>query len=82
MKWSVRETDFTEDLRKISPLLATVLDHNRETPYLEAMASGKYRPELLFPEQPDIVERIREHPALLWKAANVTEHLSKAKKRT
>jgi len=71
-----------EMLKTVSPLLATVLDYNRETPYLEAMASGKYQPELLFPKRPDIVERIREHPALLWKAANVVEHLSKAKKRT
>jgi len=70
-----------EMLKSVSPLLATVLDHNRETSYLEAMASGKYQPELLFPEHADIVERIREHPALLWKAANVAEHLSKAKKR-
>ncbi len=71
-----------EMLKTVSPLLATVLDHNRETSYLEAMAAGKYQPQLLFPEQTDIVERIREHPALLWKAANVAEHLSKSKKRT
>jgi predicted nucleotidyltransferase component of viral defense system len=71
-----------EMLKTVSPLLATVLDHNRETPYLQAMASGKYQPELLFPEQPEIVQRIREHPALLWKAANVAEHLPKSKKRT
>jgi predicted nucleotidyltransferase component of viral defense system len=70
-----------EMLKSVSPLLSTVLDHNRETSYLEAMASGKYQPELLFPKHADIVERIREHPALLWKAANVAEHLSKAKKR-
>jgi hypothetical protein len=30
-----------------------------ETSYLEAIASGQYRPELLFPEQAEIVERIR-----------------------
>jgi predicted nucleotidyltransferase component of viral defense system len=71
-----------EMLKTVSPLLASVLDHDRETSYLEAMASGKYQPELLFPEQADIVERIREHPALLWKAANVAEHLSESKKRT
>ena len=71
-----------EMLNTVSPLLASVLDHDRETSYLEAMAAGKYRPELLFPEQADIVERIREHPAVLWKAANVAEHLSKSKKRT
>ena len=71
-----------EMLKTVSPLLATVFDHNRETSYLEAMASGRYQPETLFPEQADIVERIREHPALLWKAANVAEHMSKSKKRT
>ena len=69
-----------EMLRTVSPLLATVLDHNRETSYLEAMASGQYRPELLFPKQGEIVERIRQHPALLWKAGNVAEHLAKSKK--
>jgi hypothetical protein len=60
-----------ERLKTVSPLLATVLDHKRETSYLEAMDAGKYQPQLLFLEQTDIVERIREHPALLWKAANV-----------
>jgi hypothetical protein len=69
-------------LSAVSPLLETVLDHERESSYLEAMASGKYQPELLFPEQSEIVERIRQHPALLWKAANVAEYLSKSKKGT
>jgi hypothetical protein len=68
-------------LSAVSPFLATVLDHGRESSYLEAMASGKYQPELLFPKQPEIVQRIREHPALLWKAHNVAEHLSEPKKR-
>lgn len=69
-------------LKAVSPLLETVLDHQREVSYLEAIASGKYQPELLFPEQPEIVERIRQHPALLWKAQNVAEHLSQPKKRS
>ena len=69
-------------LSAVSPLLETVLDHERETSYLEALASGKYQPELLFPKQPEIAERIRQHPALLWKATNVAEHLSKSKQRT
>ena len=72
-----------EEMRKaVSPLLETVLDHKRETSYLEAIASGRYQPELLFPERADIVERIRQHPALLWKAGNVAEHLSKSKRRS
>jgi len=61
------------------PLLAGVLEHSREEPYLAAIASGKYQPELLFSKNPDIVERIRLHPALLWKAQNVAEHLAKSK---
>ena len=67
-------------LSAVSPLLETVLDHERESSDLEAMASGKYQPELLFPEQPEIVERIRQHPALLWKAQNVAEDLSQPKR--
>ena len=71
-----------EMLQSVSPLLATVLDHTREAAYLDAMASGRYQPEFLFPKQSEIVERIRQHPALLWKANNVAEHLSKSKKRS
>jgi predicted nucleotidyltransferase component of viral defense system len=69
-----------EMLKAVSPLLGAVLDHKREAAYLEAMAVGQYRPELLFPEQPEIVERIRQHPALLWKADNVARHLSRSKR--
>jgi hypothetical protein len=32
---------------------------------------------LLFPNRPDIVERIARHPAVLWKASHVAEHLSR-----
>jgi predicted nucleotidyltransferase component of viral defense system len=61
----------------IRPLLVSVLDHAREKAYLDAMARGEYRPELLFPNRPDIVERIARHPAMLWKATHVAEHLSR-----
>jgi hypothetical protein len=66
--------DLTAALR---PLLVSVLDQAKEKAYLDAMARGEYRPELLFPKRPDIVERIARHPALLWKATNVAEHLSR-----
>lgn len=61
------------------PILESVLDHTREEKYLEAMAIGKYQPELLFPERPDIIERIRRHPALLWKAENVARYIARKK---
>jgi len=62
-----------------SPILEGVLDHRREANFLEAMAAGKYQPELLFPKDARIVGRIRNHPALLWKAENVRQYLSKQK---
>jgi predicted nucleotidyltransferase component of viral defense system len=61
-------------------LLAKVLDHARERGYLLAIAAGKYQPELLFPKHQKIVKRIRHHPALLWKAQNVTQYLAQSKK--
>src|SRR5229473_7496876 len=64
-----------EMLTAARPLLEGVLDHKREEAYLAAIASGKYEPELLFPENMEIAERIRLHPALLWKAQNVAEFL-------
>jgi predicted nucleotidyltransferase component of viral defense system len=68
----------TEDMiATIRPALASVLAHAKEKTYLDAMARGEYRPELLFPNRPDIVERIARHPAVLWKATNVAEHLSR-----
>jgi hypothetical protein len=62
------------------PLLEGVLDHKREEGYLAAVAAGKYEPELLFPENMEIAERIRLHPALLWKAQNVAEYRVRSKK--
>jgi predicted nucleotidyltransferase component of viral defense system len=61
------------------PIVEGVLDHHREANFLEAMATGKYQPELLFPKDDGIVNRIRRHPALLWKAENVRQYLSKQK---
>ncbi len=59
------------------PILADVLDHQREQTYLDAIASGQYRPELLFPDHSEIAARIERHPALVWKANNVAQHLSR-----
>jgi hypothetical protein len=52
-------------LAVVAPLLELVLDHEREKSFLEAMAAGSYQPELLFPNNRDIVPRINRHPALL-----------------
>lgn len=60
-------------------VLEGVLDHGREGNFLEAVAAGKYQPELLFPQNAAILSRIRNHPALLWKAENVRQYLSRQK---
>jgi predicted nucleotidyltransferase component of viral defense system len=68
-----------EMLAVAKPILEGVLDHRRESTFLGAMAAGKYQPELLFPKDAGAVNRIRLHPALLWKAENVRQYLSKHK---
>ena len=70
-----------EMIKAAFPLLETVLDHTRDADYLEAMGGGSYQPELLFPKRPEIVNRIRQHPALLWKAENVRDHRRRSKKQ-
>jgi len=64
----------------VRPILASVLDHQKEQAYLDAMARGEYRPELLFSDNAEITARIARHPALVWKASNVAEHLSRGKR--
>lgn len=66
---------WVEMFQSIRPLLQSVLDHSQEKAYLDAMAAGHYRPHLLFPSHSDILVRVRNHPALIWKARNVAEYL-------
>ncbi|PYU55458.1 MAG: hypothetical protein DMG55_27935 [Acidobacteria bacterium] len=63
----------------VRPILEGVLDHRREANFLEAMATGKYEPELLFPSHKGIVGRIRRHAALLCKAENIRQYPSRRK---
>jgi hypothetical protein len=69
-----------EMLRAVAPVLREVLDDEREKAYLEAMARGKYQPELLLSDYPGMAQRIARHPALLWKAENVAAHLARSRK--
>lgn len=66
-----------EMVTAVQPLLKAALDHEREKPYLDALAVGRYQPELLFAEYPEVAARVARHPALLWKAQNVAEYLSR-----
>ncbi len=68
-----------EMLDLVRPIVASILDPETENAYLEAIAAGRYEPQQLFRGKDEMVERVRRHPALLWKAENVAEHLAKRK---
>ena len=38
-----------------------------EREYYERLQLGEFRPELLFPDGGGLADRVRRHPALLWK---------------
>ena len=60
----------------IKSLVVPILEHDRESPFLDAIAQGEYRPDLLFSHLPEIAARLARHPALLWKASSVAAHLA------
>jgi len=57
--------------RVVAPLLTPT---GREREFIDLMQRGEIKPELLFPDAPEMVERVRDHPALGWKAQNAREH--------
>lgn len=48
-----------------------------ETAYFTAVSHGDLTLDVLFPDAPGEAERLAQHPALLWKIANVREHLKR-----
>ena len=58
----------------ISPLL-TLTESERQ--YVDYIAAGEIRPDLLFPSDPEICARLTAHPAVQWKLKNVRDHLGK-----
>lgn len=55
--------------------LVTLDDDERE--YIDRVHTGELSPELLFPDDDELVNRLMRYPALLWKIENVRRHLSK-----
>ena len=46
-----------------------------EREYLDRVNAGELSPELLFPDDNEIADRVKRHPALQWKIENVRRHL-------
>lgn len=62
----------------VAPLLE--LD-DAEREYTERIQIGELLPELLFPDDAEIADRLRRHPALLWKMENAKRYASRASTR-
>lgn len=62
-----RREALTAALAPVITGLATLSDPERE--YVERIQWGDFRPELVV-QEPDLLERVRRHPMLLWKAEN------------
>ena len=55
----------------LEPLLSLT---EPERDFCERLQTGELRPELIFPANSDLADRVRHHPALRWKARNAREH--------
>lgn len=58
----------------MEPLLAL---SPAEREYHAAIGEGRFRGDLLFPDDPGAVEQLQRHPALRWKLQNVREYLAR-----
>jgi hypothetical protein len=58
----------------LEPLVA--LD-NVEREYIDRVHTGELSPELLFPDDEELANRLKRYPPLLWKIGNVKQHLLK-----
>jgi hypothetical protein len=74
-----RSTDLLERAwAKVAPLVSV---EGPEEAYLAAIHQGEARTELLFPNDAAEAARIAEHPAILWKVANVHAHLKRQRRK-
>ncbi len=58
----------------LEPLLS--LEANEEA-YLAAINEGELRPELIFPKDSEEASHLAQHPAILWKVANVRAQMAR-----
>lgn len=60
------------DLNQMKQVVTSYLEsllilESGDRAFLENFSQGNYRPSLLFPDHPEIVKRIEEHPMAVWK---------------
>ena len=52
-----------------------------EREYVERLQRGELHPELVFPDDAAMAEKLRRHPALLWKAKNARDYAVRRRSR-
>jgi predicted nucleotidyltransferase component of viral defense system len=57
----------------------TLSDAEKE--YVECIQHGDFKPELLFPRDQKMIDRLQRHPALLWKLQNARLHAGRKRAR-
>ncbi len=56
---------------RVAEIIGSWLDLSaNEKEYVDSLQRGTLLPELLFPTDPQMADRLRQHPALLWKVRN------------
>lgn len=64
----------------VSPLVSQLVDlREEERRFVEGVLEGELNPEPLCPGDHELEDRIRSHPALLWKLQNVREWRARTK---
>ena len=66
-----------DTLRILVPMLELSAAERECTDRLQ---KGELQPALLFPDHPELADRLARHPALLWKAKNAREHMTNLRK--
>ena len=60
--------------RVLEPLVSL---EEAEAAYVATVHQGELRPELLFPDHPELSAMVARHPAVLWKIKNVRQQMNK-----
>lgn len=64
--------------RRVRQVVEPLLDlDGPEREFTERLQEGELAAGLLFPDDPDLADRISRHPVLRWKARNAAKHRSK-----
>ena len=75
-----KATELREASWTVLESLLSLTEAERE--FCERLQTGELKPELIFPTDSDLAEKVGSHPALRWKAKNAREHFEEHRRKT